>query len=180
MRFNDDNKGEMREMTDHMPQRMSRRAVLRFGLGAAALAAVGTGAGLAIRPVRAGEAKVYTGIVRGVGAGGYDVVAYFTDARAVRGDKGITHSWNGATWRFASAENRDAFAANPARYAPQFGGYCAWAASQGYTAKGDPKHWQVVDGKLYLNFNGRIHRRWQQDIKGNIRKGNANWPDILG
>ncbi|MEM6666964.1 MAG: YHS domain-containing (seleno)protein, partial [Pseudomonadota bacterium] len=72
------------------------------------------------------------------------------------------------------------FAANPARYAPQFGGYCAWAVSEGYTAKGDPKHWKVVNGKLYLNYNGRIQRRWEKDIPGHISKGNANWPNVLG
>ena len=82
-------------------------------------------------------------------------------------------------WRFASAENRDLFLANPDAYSPQYGGYCAWAAAQGYTAPGNPKNWSVVDGKLYLNYNDKVQRDWEQDIPGFIAKADANWPAVL-
>ena len=71
------------------------------------------------------------------------------------------------------------FRASPQRYAPQYGGYCAWAVANGYTAKGDPNAWSVVDGKLYLNFSKSVRRQWSKDIPGNISKGDANWPSVL-
>ena len=88
--------------------------------------------------------------------------------------------WKGAEWRFASAANRDLFSAEPEKYAPQFGGYCAFAVSLGYLAKGDPEAWTVHDGKLYLNYNKSVRKRWAKDIDGNIEKGDANWPAALG
>ena len=84
----------------------------------------------------------------------------------------------GATWYFACAENRDRFAADPERYAPQYGGYCAWAVAHGYTAKIDPEAWKIVDGKLYLNYSKDVQADWAEDIPGNISKGDANWPKI--
>ena len=116
----------------------------------------------------------------GVAIKGTDVVAYFTQGTAVAGSSNFTHTWNGATWRFSSAANRDKFAANPTAYAPQYGGYCAWAISQGYTADIDPSAWKIVDGKLYLNANKNIQRRWERDIPGFISKANLKWPGIAG
>jgi hypothetical protein len=84
------------------------------------------------------------------------------------------------TWRFASERSRDAFKAAPETYAPQYGGHCAWAVSQGYTAKGDPKYWKVVNGKLYLNYNAQVQRDWERDVAGHIGKGDKNWPAVLG
>ena len=110
---------------------------------------------------------------------GTDPVAYFTDGRPVEGSRRFTHEWQGATWRFASAQNRDSFAADPERYAPQYGGYCAWAVSQGYTASTDPEAWRIVDGKLYLNYSKSVQRRWEKDIPGNIAKADRNWPGLL-
>ncbi len=115
----------------------------------------------------------------GLAIRGTDPVAYFTQGGPVAGRAEFTHTWNNATWQFASAENRDLFAANPEQYAPQYGGYCAWAVSQGYTAAIDPSAWRIVDGKLYLNFNRGVQRRWERDIPGNISKANANWPGVL-
>ena len=109
---------------------------------------------------------------------GYDVVAYFTDGRPVKGDDGISFDWNGTTWQFASEANRDTFAADPEKYAPQYGGYCAWAVSQGYTAPTDPSAWKIIDGKLYLNYSKGVQANWSQDIPGNIAKGDQNWPEI--
>lgn len=110
---------------------------------------------------------------------GYDVVAYATDGAAVRGRSEYEFRWRGAVWRFASAAHRDQFEQQPERYAPQFGGYCAWAVSRGYTADIDPEAWKIVDGKLYLNYSKRVQRMWEQDIARNIAKGLANWPGVL-
>lgn len=110
---------------------------------------------------------------------GADPVAYFRQGQHVAGSANYTYEWAGATWQFASAENRDLFAGDPVAYAPQYGGFCAWAVSQGYTASIDPTAWKIVDGKLYLNYDARIQARWQQDIAGNIAKGDQNWPSVL-
>ena len=91
----------------------------------------------------------------GVAIRGYDTVAYFAGNGPVKGSEQFTHQWMGATWRFASSENRDRFAAAPESFAPQFGGYCAWAVSNNYTAPIDPAAWKIVDGKLYLNYDSR-------------------------
>jgi YHS domain-containing protein len=115
----------------------------------------------------------------GVAVRGTDVVAYFTQEKAVPGKADFSHDWRGVTWLFASAEHRDLFAANPEAYAPAYGGYCAWAVSQGYTAAIDPNAWAVVDDQLYLNFNRSVQRRWERDIPGNIAKADANWPAVL-
>ncbi len=116
----------------------------------------------------------------GVAIKGTDPVAYFTQGKAVRGSASFTHSWNGATWHFSSAANRNLFASNPTKYAPQYGGYCAWAIGQGYTADIDPSAWSIVDGKLYLNASGGVQRRWKNDIPGHISRANLNWPRISG
>lgn len=115
----------------------------------------------------------------GIAVDGTDVVAYFTQGAPVAGAPDITHDWNGATWRFASVENRDAFAADPEAYAPQYGGYCAYAVSEGYTASTTPEAWSIVDGKLYLNYSKRIRRRWERDIPARISNADANWPKVL-
>ena len=129
--------------------------------------------------LEARQAPVYTGLVKGTAVGGYDPVAYFTAGKAVQGRPDITLEHDGATWRFASEANRDAFRAEPARYAPQYGGYCAWAVASGYTAKGDPNAWTIANGKLYLNYNKAVQKNWEQDIPTNVRKGDANWPTVL-
>ena len=128
-------------------------------------------------PAFAAEPEIF--VARGAAINGFDPVAYFTESRPVRGDKGITYDWKGATWRFATEANRDAFAADPDAYAPQYGGYCAYAVANGYTAKTDPDAWTVHNSKLYLNFNRRIRSRWEEDIPGHIASADANWPAVL-
>lgn len=115
----------------------------------------------------------------GVAIDGWDPVAYFTDGKPVEGSKAFSFEWNGATWRFASAAHRDLFAAAPERYAPQYGGYCAWAVSQGYTADIDPEAWRIEGGRLFLNYSLDVQKKWAADIPGNIAKGDANWPKLL-
>ncbi|MGH6770236.1 MAG: YHS domain-containing (seleno)protein [Xanthobacteraceae bacterium] len=123
--------------------------------------------------------EIYTGIVRGTAVGGYDPVAYFTQGKPVPGRRDITLVWNNVTWRFANEKNRELFKAKPEAYAPQYGGYCAYAVSQGYTAHGDPRHWSVVGGRLYLNYNASVKRTWDKDQGGYIAKGDKHWPKVL-
>lgn len=112
---------------------------------------------------------------------GYDPVAYFTEGEPVEGRPQYEAEWNGATWRFASAENRERFVADPEAYAPQYGGFCAWAvAEKGELYSVDPHAWKIVDGKLYLNFSDSIQRRWERDIPGFIELGDRRWPEIVG
>jgi YHS domain-containing protein len=116
----------------------------------------------------------------GVALDGYDAVAYFAQGMPVRGDARFEHRWKGAVWRFASADHRDHFVRDPERYAPQFGGYCAYAVSRGYTASGDPLVWRIVADRLYVNYSKEAGRLWAQDIPGNIARGRRNWPGVLG
>ena len=109
---------------------------------------------------------------------GYDPVAYFTDGKPVRGDSTLTYAYEGATWQFATAKNRDAFKANPVKYAPQYGGYCAFGTSRGYKAPTEPDAWTIVDGKLYLNYNTKVRTEWDKDKPGYIQKADKNWVDI--
>ncbi|MEM8790479.1 MAG: YHS domain-containing (seleno)protein [Pseudomonadota bacterium] len=115
----------------------------------------------------------------GTAIDGTDPVSYFTEGKPVEGSSEHTMDWNGATWRFSSAENLAKFAANPEKFAPQYGGYCAWAVSQGYTASTDPDAWSIVDGKLYLNYNQSVQEKWERDIPNLIARGDANWPEVL-
>jgi hypothetical protein len=110
---------------------------------------------------------------------GYDAVAYFSTGKPVKGIVEHAVTWNGATWHFASADNKRAFEAAPDKFAPQYGGYCAWAVSEGYTAKGDPRHWRIEGGRLYLNYNASVQKSWEKDIPGHIAKGDRNWPKVL-
>lgn len=145
-----------------------RRTLL--GLSVAGLVALGLG--------RATAAEIYTRPMSSLGAGGYDVVAYFTEGAPVAGSPAFVHRWKGATWRFASAAHRDAFVQAPERYAPAYGGHCAWAASQGYRAAGDPRQWRIVEGRLFLNYDANVQRIWQSNIAGFIAAGDRHWPAL--
>ena len=134
-------------------------------------------ASLKTSPKSSTQPVVY--VDNGIAIRGADPVAYFEQGGFVQGVSEYSYEWDGATWHFASADNRDLFISNPKQYAPQYGGYCAWAVSQGYTAPVDPTAWKIVDGKLYLNYNQNVQRRWQRDIPGNIAKANQNWPGVL-
>jgi hypothetical protein len=129
--------------------------------------------------IAGGEPEIYRS--RGnLALGGYDAVAYFTDGKPVKGTSTFEYRWKDAVWRFATADHRDQFAKEPARFAPQFGGYCAYAVSQGHTASGDPLVWRVVNGKLYVNYSRQVATMWQKDIPGYIAKAEHNWPSVLG
>jgi len=113
---------------------------------------------------------------KGLVIGGYDAVAYFKDSKAVKGDAQHKLEWSGATWHFSSAANRDEFKANPEKYAPQYGSYCAWAMARNEKANIDPNSWKIVDGKLYLNYDKKIQGLWEADIPGFIKKADGFWP----
>lgn len=149
---------------------MDRRAFLAL---AVAIPVIGTIA----RPALARSPQTFS--VAGVAIRGTDPVAYFTEGRVVAGDPAFAFDHAEATWHFASAANRDAFAADPTRYAPQFGGYCAFATSRGYIASTDPQAWTIWEGKLYLNYSLDVRTLWSADIPGNIALGNKNWPGVL-
>jgi YHS domain-containing protein len=142
---------------------------------AALWAAISFGGSTAV----AKQPAIFTGIVKGVAVGGRDAVAYFTQSKPVAGSESITLEHEGAVWRFASEANRDAFKADPAKYAPQYGGYCAYAVARGYTAKGDPEQWSIVGGKLYLNYDAPTKAAWEKDVPGYIARADANWPRVL-
>lgn len=114
----------------------------------------------------------------GVAIHGFDAVAYFTDHKPVKGNKAFSASYKGATFHFVSAEHRDAFIGDPVRYAPQYGGYCAYGTARGYKAPTEPQAFTVVNDKLYLNYNDDVAETWRKDISGYIRKANANWDTV--
>ena len=109
---------------------------------------------------------------------GYDPVAYHTVGAPTKGKAEFSASHDGATYQFASVENRDTFVKDPARYAPQYGGFCAWAASQGYKADADPTAWKIVGGRLYVNYNAKVQRNWETDAAGLIKKADVRWSSI--
>jgi len=110
---------------------------------------------------------------------GHDPVAYFTDGQPVQGDPSITADYEGATYYFASASNRDAFTSNPGHYVPQYGGFCALAMSFGKKVDIDPNAWKIVDDKLYVQANPRASEVWEKDISGNISKADGNWQNVM-
>jgi YHS domain-containing protein len=114
----------------------------------------------------------------GVAIKGYDPVAYFTEGKPVAGSPEHTFEYKGSTFRFASPANRDTFTADPEKYAPRYGGFCAFGAAGGYKAKIEPEAFTIVDDKLYLNYNGAIQERWRKDVAGYVAKADAKWPEV--
>jgi YHS domain-containing protein len=127
-------------------------------------------------PLFAQSSEVYStakGAIRG-----YDPVAYFTVGKPVMGKKDFVYSWKGADWYFSSSENRASFQASPEKYAPQYGGYCAYGTAKGYKAPIDPAAWTIVDNKLYLNYNKEVQDTWNKDQPGYITTADKNWPEV--
>ena len=117
---------------------------------------------------------------KGIGLRGHDPVAYFTVGAPTLGNSAFTAKHNGVTYQFASAANRIAFQADPAKYAPQFGGFCAMGVVLEKKLDGDPDAWHIADGKLYLNVNKDVQKKWLEDVPGNNKKADINWPQIKG
>ncbi len=127
----------------------------------------------------AGKPQIYTNSSTGIAINGYDPVAYFTAGKPVEGLPKFSTQWRGAKWHFSSEANKAKFIAAPQKYAPQYGGYCAFAVSYGSTATTVPQAWSIVDNKLYLNNSLGVRSRWKTDIPGHIKRANANWPGVL-
>jgi len=109
---------------------------------------------------------------------GYDAVAYFTQNKPVKGITQYNFSWKGASWLFSTKQNLEAFKAHPEKYAPQYGGYCAYGLSRGYKAPTEADAWSIVNGKLYLNYNKEVRDIWNKDQAGYIQKADGNWPGV--
>ncbi len=110
---------------------------------------------------------------------GYDPVSYFTDGEPSKGSEEFSYEWKEATWLFSSAEHRDLFKESPEKYAPQYGGWCAYGAAGGYAADVDPlESWTIHDDKLYLNYDKSVSKKWNKDIPGYLEKADEKWPKL--
>jgi YHS domain-containing protein len=152
----------------------SRRSL--FALGAAALLA--SASAFAAPPVNTLKNSLFGGKTD-TAINGYDTVAYFTDNKAVKGNDGIATEWMGAKWKFASQEHLDLFKASPEKYAPQYGGYCAYGVTQDYLVKVDPDQFSIIDGKLYLNYDADVQTKWKKDTAGYIKAADAKFQSLL-
>jgi YHS domain-containing protein len=167
---------------DHLSTAIRTRSTTMTTILRAGTAALVFGAFLTLAapgPAGAASDPVYTGTLSDVAVSGYDPVAYFNEGEPVEGSDEYEYEWMDTTWRFASPENLAAFQAEPEKYAPQYGGYCAYAVAQGYLASTDPHAWTIVDDKLYLNYSKDVQKTWEQDIPGYITKAEGNWPAVL-
>jgi len=151
-----------------MPVSLTRRFLLSSAAAAAATMVLPVGVAFA--------SEVF--VRNGAAIRGYDTVAYHTMNKPVKGDAAFASEWNGATWHFANAENKASFDSNPEKYAPAYGGYCAYAVAYGSTAKTEPEAFKIVDGRLYLNYDKRIQKKWEGKQSSFIEQSEANWPGI--
>lgn len=126
----------------------------------------------------AGKAIKFYEYAGGIGAGGYDVVAYFSESAAQKGSAAHRAEWGGEEWHFVSSENREKFLRDPLRYIPQYGGHCAYGVANGYLVRGDPLAWSVREGRLYLNYSANIRLAWTADADGFIAAAAPNWKEL--
>lgn len=117
-------------------------------------------------------------MITNLAVSGYDAVAYFKLEKAIEGSKQFEVKWQNAVWRFSSKENMEQFQKSPEKYAPQYGGFCAWAVGNNYTASADPTCWKVVNGKLYLNYNKSVQEKWQKEMDSLIQSADKNWETL--
>jgi YHS domain-containing protein len=168
----------MPSIKQHTPSTLSRRQALATALGLAGVlwGGVAAAAQPAINTLKNSSlfsSRTDTAI------NGYDTVAYFTQNKPVKGLDTFTTSWKGATWKFSSAANLELFKANPEKYAPQYGGYCAYGVTQGYLVKVDPDQFTVRDGKLYLNYDADVQAKWLKDVPGYVSNADQKFPQLL-
>lgn len=133
----------------------------------------------AAEPINTLEKKLFGYKPSGVAIRGYDTVAYFTVGEPTEGSDAYSSQWQGATWRFASQENLDLFEADPEKYAPQYGGYCAYGVAKDSLVKIEPENWMIVEDKLYLNYNDDFQQLWEEDIAGFIATADAKFESLL-
>ncbi len=116
--------------------------------------------------------------VSGKAIRGYDPVSFFVSGQPMMGHDSLSYAWNSAVWLFATAANRDSFSRAPEKYAPQYGGYCAYGTADGHKAPTETDTWSIVAGKLYFNYNKKVKQYWEKDRENLIRKADTNWPTI--
>jgi YHS domain-containing protein len=157
-------------------KRLARRGVM-LGGAALALAAIVIGPSLtaaapqsAVNVLGGGRVAIH----------GYDPVAYFVDGGPRKGRADLAVERGGARWLFASPENKARFEADPERYLPAYGGYCAYGVAQGYLVKIDPAAWAIVGGRLYLNYDRSVRETWRKDVPGYVKQADGKWPGLVG
>lgn len=150
-------------------------------LATASLLLLGTlQAAFAAEPVNTLERSGLFGYEQsGVAIRGYDPVAYFTTGGPQQGSDQFVTEYQGATWKFASQEHLDLFEADPEKYAPQYGGYCAYGVAQGALVKIEPENWSIIDGKLYLNYDDDVQKKWERDVPGFIGSADSRFTQLL-
>ncbi|MGF1712599.1 YHS domain-containing (seleno)protein [Vibrio sp. 99-70-13A1] len=135
---------------------------------------------LLLSPLSFADDEIYTGIFSSKALDGYDTVAYFSQNKPVKGSKQFTTEYKGADWYFSTETNLTLFVNNPEKYAPQYGGYCAWAVSaKNDFAPGDPLQWSIVNNKLYLNYDQDIKDLWETKRDAHIQQADKNWPQLI-
>lgn len=155
--------------------RLSRRGVLALGVTAVLFS---TAARAAEPPINTLKNSLFGGRTD-TAINGYDPVAYFTVGKPVKGQDGLATEWMGAKWKFSSQANLDLFKANPEKYAPQYGGYCAYGVTQGALVKIEPDQFTVRDGKLYLNYDADVQAKWLKDPVGYIKDADTKFSSLL-
>ena len=160
-------------MTDLNNLKATRRQFLKTNLALSLIASS------AISSPSYAKDAIYTSFLNDKAVGGYDAVTYFQEVGPIEGSKDFSIKHKEATWYFISQENLDLFTADPEKYSPQYGGYCAYAAAIDQTAQGDPLQWHIEKDKLYLNINKSIRTKWLGDIDGYIKSADRNWPTLL-
>lgn len=164
------------------PSRSIVLALVALSLTALEPASTQTTAVLAAQSMRAPASTPTAHLntdAQGVALKGYDPVAYFTRGAPTPGLATISTRVNGVTYRFATAANRDAFMADPERYLPAYGGYCAMGMVGGRKFDIDPTAWRIENGTLYLNKDPKTQQSWLRDVPGNIRKADVKWPELI-
>ena len=162
-----------------IPSSLMSRPALAAYLAVTVVVAVGAGV-LAFQAAPNKSYRTLNATEDNIAIQGYDTVAYFTDGKAAKGKREFEHAWQDARWHFASASNRDLFTANPERYAPQYGGYCALGVAAGEVSDVDPKAFTIVDGKLYLNKGIEFRKVWRKAPEAHIGNADYNWKNNRG
>ncbi len=117
-------------------------------------------------------------VTNGIAIKGYDPVAFFTESKAEKGSDAFTYKWKEATWLFSTEDNLNAFKENPEKYAPQYGGYCAYGTADNHKAPTETDTWTIVNGKLYFNYNANVKKEWNKQKDALIKKADTNWISI--
>jgi len=158
----------------------SKRTTLTLFLTLLILAPLSISSALAAGKINTLERKGLFGYKEsGIAIRGFDTVAYFTLGKPTEGSDEFTTEWQDATWKFSSQEHLDLFVANPEKYAPQYGGYCAYGIAQDYVVKIEGDQWEIIDDKLYLNYDAGVQKKWQKNKLGFITDADAKFESLL-